>query len=246
MNTSLNNEAARRLTLDSCYNVRDVGGYATEDGRVTRWRALLRSDSLHRLTSASQEALIAYPIRTIVDLRRAREVQENPYEFSQVDQITRLHMSLQDEEGRAEELHDLGAYYRFILDNCQGQLYAIFKTLSDTQAFPVLVHCAVGKDRTGLIVALLLGLVNVPAATIAEDYALSGDYLAPLFEELRLKAVEAGRDLARFEPLLQAQAETMLQTLEYLDTKYGGVKNYLSQIGLTPAQLDYLATSMAE
>src|SRR5215212_4777488 len=73
--------SARRLYWDACYNVRDLGGYATVDGGHTRWDAFVRADNLSRLTPAGQSALIAYGVRTVIDLRRADEltIDLNPF-----------------------------------------------------------------------------------------------------------------------------------------------------------------------
>src|SRR5687767_10529285 len=76
-------QQGRQLSWDGCYNVRDLGGYATIDGGVTRWRAFVRADSLYQLTPAGQAALLDYGVRTIVDLRRARELEHYPNPFAQ-------------------------------------------------------------------------------------------------------------------------------------------------------------------
>src|SRR5205085_1365747 len=109
----------------------------------------------------------------------------------------------------------------------------IFDALLIPDSFPALVHCAAGKDRTGLVIALLLGLANVPAETIASDYALSTEYLSPLFEQFRqqMKQTRTETEARNFEKLLASEPEMMLETLEYLDSKYSGARKYLASLG---------------
>src|SRR5688500_17816224 len=76
-------QPGRQLSWEACYNVRDLGGYATADGGVTRWRAFVRAGSLYRLTPAGRAALLDYGVRTIVDLRRASELEHYPNPFAQ-------------------------------------------------------------------------------------------------------------------------------------------------------------------
>ena len=104
----------------------------------------------------------------------------------------------------------------------------------------VLVHCAAGKDRTGLISALLLGLVGVPAETIAADYALTAELLRPRDQEWLEhgpgERAEREAILARYAPT----AEVMLEVLHQLDRRHGGVERYLLEAGVAPADLDRL------
>ena len=85
----------RRLKLEGAYNVRDLGGYTTHDGRQTRWRTLLRADELHRLAPASQAVLIDYGIRTVIDLRSTAELERYPSVFADSSQVAYHHQSLQ-------------------------------------------------------------------------------------------------------------------------------------------------------
>jgi protein-tyrosine phosphatase len=104
----------------------------------------------------------------------------------------------------------------------------------------VLVHCAAGKDRTGLISALLLGLVGVPAVTIAADYALTAELLRPRDQEWLEhgpgERAEREALAARFAPT----TEVMLEVLDGLDRRHGGVEGYLAAAGVSPADLDRL------
>src|SRR4051794_11067420 len=94
----------RRIEMDGCYNLRDIGGYSTSDGRLTRWGTVFRADGLHRLPPASQEKLLGYAIRTIIDLRRPAELAISPNVFATSTALTYLNISLNEDEKLAHSL----------------------------------------------------------------------------------------------------------------------------------------------
>lgn len=245
-----------RLLLDGAYNLRDVGGYPTRDGRTIRTNTLLRSDSLHRLTPSGQQALIDFGLRTIIDLRMRSEAAKAPNVFAHSAAVDYLRISLFDDWNQlfsheADSSADASVprifrYYQLLVDRCQERIRTIITTIAAPDALPALLHCTAGKDRTGLVVALLLGLANVPAEVIADDYAQSGRYLAPLLDEYRANARRAGYDMAIYEEYLQSSPDVMLATLNYISTTYGGVLEYLRVIGLTESQLTALRTHLID
>ena len=239
----------RRLILEGAYNVRDIGGYVTVDGRRTRWRTLLRGDSLHRLSTADQATLLDCGVRTIIDLRAAAETRVEPSVFCMSQAVAYQHMPVINDVARGA--HDpppsLVAIYRHILDTAQEQLAQLLRTLAQPGALPALVHCTAGKDRTGLVVALLLGSAGVPAPTIAADYALSDTYLGADFRaEARKRALAAGLDWNVYQQLLICPPELMLDALVYLDERYDGVHGYVRTIGLTETEVDALRDALTE
>lgn len=238
--------STRRIELDGCHNLRDTGGYLTSDGRRTKWGTLFRADGLHQLGTDSQKKLLDYSIRTIIDLRRSDELVEQPNVFAQSLLLVYLNISLVEDRNEARTLPGLFELNQRMLDNSQSQIKMLVQSLAEASRFPALVHCTAGKDRTGLVIALLLSLVNVPDATIAEDYALSAEYLTPLFEQLRQKIALAGEDLSQFEKLLAAHPQTMLDTLAYLKSKYGGAREYLLGLGLSHSELNLIQESLTE
>ncbi len=237
----------RHLQLEGTYNVRDTGGYATADGRVTRWRTLLRGDSLHRLTPEGQAELIDAGLRTVIDLRRESERESAVNVFAASDRVRYLNISLLD--GTADVTPDgprtLDAIYAGILAGAQAQLRILFAALAEPDALPVLIHCAAGKDRTGVVVALLLGNAGVPTATIAADYALSESYLGDGFvAEVRERIVASGGDWESYAPLMGSPEDLMLQTLAAVETRYGGVPHYLRAIGVPEETLAILRATL--
>ena len=236
----------RYIALEGSYNIRDVGGYATLDGHVTRWRTLLRADSPNNLPLASQQTLLEYPIHTIIDLRRTAELQKSPNIFAQSTHVKYVNISLLEDEGKVTQVQSLEALYCLMLDTSQEQIKLVMETMAQDDTFPCLLHCAIGKDRTGLITALLLSLSSVPSTTIADDYALSEQYLDPLLKAMRLRAQHRGEDVSRLAWLIRSRKETMHATLAYLEERYGNTASYLSMLGITDQQMDAIRSQLVE
>jgi protein-tyrosine phosphatase len=242
----------RHLPLEGAYNVRDAGGYPTHDGRTVRWRALYRADSLHRLTEQGQVYLIEAGLSTVIDLRRDAELAIAPNVLATSDRVRYVWISLAPnpaEAGARREIESdtLARTYRRIIDERQPELRQILSTLAEPGAFPALVHCTAGKDRTGIVVALLLALAGVDHAIIAEDYALTAAYLGDAyFADARVRAEAAGHTWAQYQQLLGCPADLMLDTLADLDERYGGVEAYVRQIGLTVDELAVLRAALLE
>ena len=239
----------RYLGLAGTYNLRDTGGYRTLDGRTTRWRTFLRSDSLHRVPLMARSTLFNYGVRTIIDLRRSDELQVAPNVFANSSDVVYHHVSLLADSLLERKVAPLSLpdVYRMILEQRQEQLRQTLATLAAPGGFPAIVHCTAGKDRTGLIVALLLGLVGVPAATIVDDYALSSQYLVGTYlEEARQRAARNGIPWEWFQHQVICPPEFMQTTLQYLDERYGGIVAYVRSIGLSQEQCERLRHALVE
>jgi protein-tyrosine phosphatase len=242
-------ELSRQIAIAGGYNLRDIGGYTTHDQRRTRWRTLLRSASLHRLTPESWRMLRGHGVRTIIDLRRTSETGYDGYLIDETFGMRYQHIPLFDDdlyEVVDKPARNLDELYLLLLDNCSAQFAAILRAIAARDSAPALVHCAVGKDRTGLAIALALGVAGVDNATIADDYALSSALLEPIFEEFRAYERASGGDMQRLENMLVSERDTTLRTLAYLDAHYGGVNAYLSRAGMAEAELAGLHAILVE
>ncbi|MCC6626949.1 MAG: tyrosine-protein phosphatase [Chloroflexi bacterium] len=239
---------SRHLPLDRSYNIRDLGGYLISDGLRTRWRTLLRGDALHRLTPAAQAALLAEGVRTIVDLRWTFELAMAPNVFATAATVRYHHLSLLDEVMQPADLPEPGfPTYRLLLDARQAAIRATLATLAAPGALPAIFHCTAGKDRTGVISALLLALSGVPDDTIVADYALSNDYLMNgYYDDVRQRVLERGENWDYVRPLLYCHPEAMRQTLAHLADRYGGAEPYLRGIGLSTTELAALRDALIE
>lgn len=234
----------RHLAWDACYNARDLGGLPTSDGGETRWRAVIRSDLLSRLTPDGQQALGAYGVRTIIDLRGPGEVQAAPYGFVALapgaGAPTYLNLPFERHSPYVRQLissaETRAAIYCIVLDYYPSSITTVMRAIAKAQAGGVVVHCHSGKDRTGLIAALLLGVAGVPMDVIADDYAESQRRLWPLYEQ---RVAEVGSEAAdTLRPT--ATADTMQATLAHLERRYQSIRGYLIRAGMTETEIAQL------
>jgi protein-tyrosine phosphatase len=231
------------LTWEGACNLRDLGGLPTADGQQIRERVLVRGESLSRLTPTGRAALVAYGVHTVIDLRSSDEAAQWPSPF--VASTTRpryLNLPVideSDETGQAARTsaESLGELYIAMLKHGQAQLAPIFQALARAEAGPVLVHCFIGKDRTGLVIALALELAGVSRTHIVEDYAASAANLQPLYTELKFGMDEDPVKRERQQRFLASPPEAMHAALAYVDEAHGGASGYLRAAGLTDVEL---------
>jgi len=241
--TTEQREWTRLLAWEGCHNARDLGGYATAEGRETRWGAVVRSDSPTALTEAGRAALAEYGVRAIVDLRLPDELADYPNPFAEPGDhgIAYTNISFIDPAAAPPEaVSTLAEDYLQMLDRYRRGVAEVIAAVANAPDGAVLIHCAAGKDRTGLVSALLLGLVDVPEETIAADYALTAELLRPREQEWLENGpgerAEREAVVARYAPT----AAVMLEVLRTLTERYGGVEAYLLEAGASRTDLDRL------
>jgi protein-tyrosine phosphatase len=229
----------RRLEWEGCVNVRDLGGHRTADGRVTAFGSVVRADVIRGLSDAGWEALVSHGVRTVVDLRYHSEVEADPPREVPVDIV---HVPLLDERDEAAMaaidswMTTAGAYLE-MLERFPPNFAQAVTTIGRAPEGGVLVHCHGGKDRTGLVVALLLALAGVPPEDIAADYGLSAVNLTRLTEEWVAAAVDDGeRDRRR--RISRGDPQAMLDVLAELEARYGSVRSYLLAAGAREDDLE--------
>jgi protein-tyrosine phosphatase len=235
--SSLDGEPDRRIRLPGTVNLRDLGGYRTADGGTTRWRTLLRSDSLHRLDDSGRAALTDLGLRTVIDLRTDQEVQATPSALDGTGART-YHVPLFDASAVGNLEPELAAVYRYMIDNCGPAIATAVNRLCASSALPGLVHCTAGKDRTGLVSALVLEAVGVPDDVIAADYAMSDAYLDPSAAKT-ISSIRAISGVGRWLDLgaMGAQPQIIRDALDRIRTRDGSVTAYLERNGLARADL---------
>ena len=253
-------EPQRHLELEGAYNVRDIGGYETSDGRRTRWKTFLRSDGMHQLTSSAQETLLGYGLRTVVDLRRTQEVENAPNVFAASDRVKYLRHNLTGDDWQAEAAEvvadlepaeKMARNYIRGLDARQAQYGQALATLASPGILPAVFHCTAGKDRTGRIAALILANAGVPEETIVEDYALSGRYWFEAYLTFRDEPRDEPEAPYRVDTWQEFQGfasppQTMVRVLQHLNDRYGGVQGYMRAIGLSDEQIEALRSAAVE
>jgi len=230
----------RDLVWDGCLNVRDLGGLATEDGAETRFGSVIRADSLGLLSRDGWEALVGSGVTRIVDLREQFEIDTDPPRELDVEVVHVPILDRFDEEAWAEiqERSDRASshaaatemvYLRF-LEHSRPRFVEAVAAVAEAPG-AVVFHCHGGKDRTGLLAAILLRLAGVPIEAIAEDYAVSGIRLEPRHREW-IASAEDEAERARIERITATPHDAMEAVLEAMEERYGGVEPYLLDGGL--------------
>lgn len=214
----------RWLALEGIDNVRDVGGLPLRGGGTTRPGVLLRSASLRHVTEGDVAHLVdVFGLRLVLDLRTDREIErDGPTAVARAG-VETVALSFIPEEARPlPETGDdtdplLRGYLGYLTDRGENVVAAV-RLLAAEDAGPSLVHCAAGKDRTGVLVALLLDAVGVERDAVVTDYALSADRVEAMFR--RWTAVAGEPMPADLTPHLP-RAEVMAALLASLDAEYG-------------------------
>jgi protein tyrosine/serine phosphatase len=235
------------LPLVGAYNFRDLGGYPTTDGLVTRWGQLFRSDTLHELTEADLGVLREIGLRSVIDLRMATEVERVGRGPLAAEPIRYLHASvLQEEGGETQAVPALGGTdpserYLSYLDAGRQALVLALDPMSDPENYPLVFHCAAGKDRTGVLAALVLDLLGVEPEVIVEDYVLTGTRMHLIRERLRRDPIyrEQIDKISASRPSIEAA--TMEGFLAGLDERHGGARQWALSAGVPAEGLDAMS-----
>jgi protein-tyrosine phosphatase len=241
----------RLIDLAGCLNFRDLGGYPTADGRRVRWRQVFRSDALHRLTGDDVERLRAeIGLGCVVDLRSTSELRSEGRGLLEAHAMAFHHVPLFDgavtsETREQAALMDLTDRYVLMAEFAKAPIARVVTILAETDR-PAVFHCAAGKDRTGVLSAILLGLLGVADEVIVADYAATQENLDAIVE--RLMASEGYQTMLANLPAetLHANPETMLGFLARLRAAHGDVAGYARDAGVDDEAIARLRTRMLE
>ncbi|HZJ08821.1 MAG TPA: tyrosine-protein phosphatase [Trueperaceae bacterium] len=238
----------RFLDLEGTLNTRDLGGLPLRGGGYTLHGKLFRSDGPIGLTAADVEALLALPLSTVIDLRQGHELEREPSRLLDrpgVDVRNIEVWSHIDANGeRPADKYDITAFYLAAIDHA-GSAFANAVTVLAEAEGAALFHCTAGKDRTGLLAALMLEAVGVDRDTVIADFALTHDRIGPLRERLLADAERNGVARTDFQRLLGATPELMVPALDHLDARHGGAAAYLRRAGVSDAAMTSLRTKLA-
>ncbi|MFN3643251.1 MAG: tyrosine-protein phosphatase [Gemmobacter sp.] len=235
------------LPLPGVHNIRDLGGLPRAGGGATAHRRVMRGCAMRGLAPAGRAALIEAGLGTVIDLRAAAERAEAPSPFAGTAGIEDIHLPLFEDLAPLVQMmagdaaFTLDRRYGAALDAAAPRFAAAIAAVADAGPGIVLFHCTAGKDRTGLIAALLLVLAGVPRDAIAADYARTATDGAALIDSLRVRALAAGADPQMLGVMLSSPAEAMAATLDHLDAGHGGARGYLAAAGLDGAAMDRAA-----
>ncbi len=239
-------EPTRHIELERVFNFRDLGGYPTRDGRTTKWQTLFRADGIHRLSEADVDTLRPLGLRTIIDLRTPDEIEEHGRFPLDSYAATYHHQPVLDVIWTPEQIERFGESPTFLVDRYREMLVIGDRALGESlrlfgagETYPAVFHCAAGKDRTGILAALVLGLLGVPDDVIAEDYALSRDGMARMIEWMKESFPEARERLAAGpSPLASAEPETILALLDHIRAEQGSLEEFVRTLGV---EADHIA-----
>jgi len=235
------------LQLEGAANFRDLGGYPTASGAMIRRGRIFRSDAMHRLTANDVSALKEFAVVTLIDLRAETEVARTVASPLIATGVRHRNIPVFDIDALPEDPAQgtLVGMYESILRNCGPAYREIFHVLADPQTCPAIIHCAAGKDRTGIASALILGALGASNETIVADYAITDTNIARATE---LWLAESGQTALPPMPehLIRALPETMTMFLEVIATGWGSIPGYLNRIGVTDTELARFSAAMLE
>lgn len=238
----------RWLELAEVDNIRDLGGLPVRGGGTTRRGVVFRASTLQEATAGDVELLLGrYRLRTVLDLRGPEEAAREGHGLLADAAVRRVNLPVSRVRAlvadsvpvTTAEDGDSTGFYLGLLDGSGESLVSAARVVADTDQHAVVFHCAVGKDRTGVLAALLLDAVGVPAAEIAADYALTAQRVVRI--RARLARFPSYRDLPAVEHAFMAsEPRVMHRFLDTLHADHGGAGHWLRDRGLTDPELDRL------
>ena len=247
-------------TLRTIHNFRDCGGLTTIDGRRLRSGRVYRSGALDDARVDDLHALHTLGLKTIIDLRAPREKKKTP---PQVEGTRRVDIPIELETRTREKIQPLMAQrgaapavmaimqqmYRELADEAWPQAGQLFKVLLNAEAYPVLIHCRAGKDRTGFLCALLKQAVGVEPAAIFQDYLETNQHfgrLTPRTVRL-LRIFSLGRlQMDNVRASLSAREDYLQAAFDQIEQGHGGLTAYLAKCGVTSREVDMLRGLLME
>jgi protein-tyrosine phosphatase len=255
--TRLVADPRRTLVLEGAHNVRDLGGYPLGDGRTIAWRRLLRADGLHRLTAGDLARLASLQLRTVIDLRREDECATGVFPVAQLP-VDLVHFPVMDSTWMSLDIPDFSGIddpevafltwaYEDMLASGGPRYGAALNCLARQGALPAIFHCAAGKDRTGLLAALLLAALGVDDELITADYALTAAAIDRMRQWYAANQPEIARRMAEVpSEFFAARPEAMQNILDHLRGSHGSVGSYLATLGVDEAALGVLADALTD
>lgn len=240
----------RRIALDGAVNFRDIGGYRTVDGRTVRWRSLFRADNLSQLSERDRAVVRTLGIATVIDLRTHGEVELERFPVDEIP-VDFHHLPLTAELPPFTEFRGgpkvFAGHYLDIAHQSGDQIAQALRIVAQPQSRPAIVHCAAGKDRTGVLVAVLLALLGVPDETIAEDYALSAEATEALLARLLERLPELEEEIRSVATTMSSATPANIQALlDGLRAEHGSVEGYAAAHGAGEAIVSALRDGLLE
>jgi protein-tyrosine phosphatase len=262
----------RRLMTKGLYNARDLGGFPTKDGKTTRFGVFVRSEAPVDLPETDLTYLKEYGVTGSVDLRSTGESQARPSDLKGL--MPYYHRPLFHEAAipgaggpkpKPPQQQGWGEQYISMAEESRDWAKEVLTIAAENQG-ALLYHCTTGKDRTGLMTCYLLSIAGVGREDIAADYCVSQVFLEPVYEKMRSGAMNLGLPPQGDKPgakppqgegqppmgppmddnFFKTPAEAMLTLIDYLTKTYGGVVEYLREIGIPQETMDAIREKLVE
>jgi protein-tyrosine phosphatase len=248
--------ASRHLALEAVHNFRDIGGYPVVGpvpGTV-RTGVLYRADGLNRLTEADIDTVSALGLRTVIDLRTLDEVDERGRFPLERHPAAWHHLSIIDVTWTGDTLHEhldasdfLMTRYLEMGESGARAIVGLFDVLASPGALPAVFHCAAGKDRTGVVAALVLGALGVPDRSIVADYALTGEAMERMRSYALATNPEMAARMATMPPaFLAAEPAAMEGFLALVRARHGSIVGYLHSVGVSDHTIDAVRAALVQ
>lgn len=229
-----------RLPLEGTFNTRELGGYPTSNNKTTKYKVFVRSDTLKNLTPSDNAFLKQYGITDIIDLRGRVAIQDSFISDDKIDKdyfnfhylpLSNKQLEQYVKENEYSKNFNFGIGYSYLLDN-KTKIKEIFDVLANAKG-GVLFHCAAGKDRTGVVAALILGLCNVSKEDIIANYEVTATYVS------KSKFIEI------YSPNMKKSDACFMATfIENLIKKYNSFENYLLECDISKENLDKIKNKL--
>ena len=246
----------RRLMTKGLYNARDLGGFPTKEGKVTRFGVFVRSEAPVDLPDGDIEYLKNYGVTTSMDFRSTMESKARPSDLKPL--MPYYHKPLFNEAAMAgsaptpPKMTDWGTQYISMAEEAREWAKDVLNIAAENPG-ALLYHCTTGKDRTGLMTCYLLSIAGVQRPDIAADYCVSQLFLEPVYEKMRSGMLKMGPPPEgekgghkMDEKFFETPASAMLTLIDYLTETYGGVVEYLTHIGISQETMDAIRAKFVE
>jgi protein-tyrosine phosphatase len=244
-----NQSYPRHIRFEAVFNFRDLGGYRTRGGQILAWRRLFRSSELHHMTSHDITRLREeIRLRSVIDLRRSRQLEpssplnEVGVEYYNIPLIDRGN----DNENVNQDFSNMGEVYSYLVrrEEFGRRVVEALEIIAEPDNLPLVFHCSAGKDRTGILTAIVLSILGVTDEDIIEDYTLTAPYMRELINRWNNdpKSSEVLKNVPEY--LLKASPESMTVLLSTLKREYGSVRGYVEAHGAEVPLINRLKTAL--
>lgn len=236
----------RHIKLEKACNFREIGGLAADNGSYMKRGILYRSDELSKLTRGDIKVIEDLNIKLVIDLRGVKEREKKPDRFPEQQSITILNIPIDHTNQDLKQTQFFlfliqkskeFDFEKYMMDHysgtafeCTAQIKEIITLLSDEKNMPALIHCTVGKDRTGFVAALLQLIAGIPRETVLDEYLITNRYIGKRIKQIvrMVRIMSLFRaSVKQIQPMLEVRPDYLNNVLDEIFRLYGSVENYL-------------------